>query len=135
MKRKKSLAVVFLSFLMLAGCPKGVLRPGALNPADQRMFDTLFYTQFLIEDARPKVEPCHEENRHPQCGTLGHKTTEFNYIVDSYEGANATYQAWRVGIANGESIEVASIETLVNLTLQAIRADSVFFNIYRSFQD
>ena len=133
MKRKK-LIPIFLSFLFLTGCAN-TLRPGAVSPADQAMFDTLYFTQVFIEEVRPKVLPCSSENSHPECGSLGSKAQQFNLIVETYNDSNDVYQGWKESIARGESVEVANVEAVVGAILMAIRADSLFWQVFNSIRD
>jgi hypothetical protein len=131
---KKRRLLIFLSFIMVVGCGRQ-LRPGAINQADQGMFDTLYFTQVFIEDVRPKVEPCSSANTHPECGVFNSKAVEYNLIIEAYNTGNTAYQDWRAGILGGQSMELSVVQATVGLIIDAIQVDNILFQLFSAIRN
>jgi hypothetical protein len=120
--------------MLIVGCGRG-LRPGAINQADQGMFDTLYFTQVFIEDVRPKVEPCSSANTHPECGVFNSKAVEYNLIIEAYNTGNTAYQDWRAGILGGQSMELSVVQATVGLIIDAIQVDNILFQLFSAIRN
>lgn len=105
------LKIAFVSILLLNGCTKATIQhPGAINPTDNAMYDTLVTEEAAINQAKSQI------NQFPQLKSA------LNIVIQQYDTSIAAYKVYHTALTQGQNPNPADLQNLINALISNVAA-------------